>query len=85
MTKIRLQNSPFLRQKSEKRGLTRGREMGERGEEGVAQPGEKGNGERGRATPSSPRSPTSRLRVKTRSKTLFSVFRRRKGPFRSLD
>ena len=43
----RLQNSPFLRQRSEKRVLTRGREMGERGEEGVARPGEKGNGERG--------------------------------------
>ena len=29
------------------RVLTRGREMGEGGEEGVARPGEKGNGERG--------------------------------------
>ena len=29
------------------RVLTRGRKMGERGEEGVARPGEKGNGERG--------------------------------------
>ena len=29
------------------RVLTRGREMGERGEDGVVRPGEKGNGERG--------------------------------------
>ena len=28
--------------------LTRGREMGERGEEGVARPGGNGNGERGK-------------------------------------
>ena len=31
------------------RVLTRGRETGERGEEGVAQPGQKGNGERGQS------------------------------------
>ena len=67
-----LQNSPFLRQKSENRGFWASFDA--RSWNGRTGRGEKGNGERGgrmagRATPSSTRSPISRPRVKTRSKT----------------
>ena len=51
LKEVRLQNSPFLRQKFEKRGFWASFDArswtGRTGEEGVTRPGEKGNGERG--------------------------------------
>ena len=74
------------------RVLTRGREMGERGEEGIARPGEKGNGERGHflfslAAQLLPRPvlPFHDCASKLTQKPRFSGFWRRKGLFCSLD